>query len=142
MQTIQGKIVKFLPKIEGDSTSGKHWVKGGLVIEYDDGYPTKAVFTAFGEQRLQQINSFSVGMDIAVNYNPQSREYNDHWYTDLQYISAFQIQQATQQPAAQPAPQQQQQQQQQAQYPYAQQHVQQQQAQMPASMPADQDLPF
>ena len=137
MQTITGKIVKFLPKVEGESQRG-HWVKAGFVIEYGDDYPTKAAFTIFGEQRLQQCAELKEGMEVTVNYNPQSREFNDRWYTDLQCVNVFPIQQ--QQPAQQPV----QQQTAQAQYPYAQQYVQQvaQSAPVPAMMDADDSLPF
>lgn len=86
MQTIQGKIIKFLPKTEGDSASGKHWVKAGIVIEYGDEYPTKAAFTIFGEQRLQDCAGLKEGDEVIVDFNPQSREYNERWYTDLQCI--------------------------------------------------------
>lgn len=99
MQTIVGKIIKFLPRVEGESSRGP-WVKAGFVIEYGDEYPTKAAFTIFGEQRLQQCAGLKEGMEVTVNYNPQSREYNDHWYTDLQCVNVFPIQQ--QQPAQQP----------------------------------------
>lgn len=136
MQTIHGKIIKFLPKAEGDSQKG-HWVKAGFVIEYGDEYPSKAAFTIFGEQRLQQCAGLKEGMEVTVNFNPQSREFNDRWYTDLQCVSVFPIQQ--QQHAQQPvqqhtAP---------AQYPYAQQHVQTAvSAPAPAMMDADDSLPF
>lgn len=100
MQSITGKIIKFLPRVEGESSRGP-WVKAGLVIEYGDEYPTKAAFTIFGEQRLQQCAGLKEGMEVTVNYNPQSREYNDRWYTDLQCVSVFPVQQ--QQPA-QPTP--------------------------------------
>ena len=129
MQTITGKIIKFLPKVEGESQRGP-WVKAGLVIEYGDEYPTKAAFTIFGEQRLQQCAGLKEGMEVVVNYNPQSREYNDHWYTDLQCITIYQQPQRPVQQA--PA---------QTQYPYAQQQVAQQPNQ-PAAMQEDLDLPF
>lgn len=133
MQTIVGKIIKFLPKVEGESSKGP-WVKAGLVIEYGDEYPTKAAFTIFGEQRLQQCAGLKEGMEVVVNYNPQSREYNDRWYTDLQCITIYQQpQQQTQQPVQQtPA---------QVQHTYAQQQVAQQQQQSVA-MQEDSDLPF
>lgn len=133
MQTITGKIIKFLPKVEGESSKGP-WVKAGLVIEYGDEYPTKAAFTIFGEQRLQQCAGLKEGMEVVVNYNPQSREYNDRWYTDLQCITIYQQpQQQTQQPVQQtPA---------QVQHTYAQQQVAQQQQQSVA-MQEDSDLPF
>lgn len=136
MQTITGTIIKFLPRMEGDSASGKHWVKAGIVIEYGDEYPTKAAFSIFGETRLQQCAGLTEGMEVTVNYNPQSREYNDRWYTDLQCINVIPVvQQQAPQAIAQPAPQPQ------AQYPYAQPQVQQQQP-MQAAMEADNELPF
>lgn len=120
MQTIVGKIIKFLPRVEGESSRGP-WVKAGIVIEYGDEYPTKAAFTIFGEQRLQQCAGLKEGMVVVVNYNPQNREYNDRWYTDLQCITIYQQpQHQTQQPVQQaPAH---------AQYPYAQQQSAQQYA--------------
>ena len=124
MQTIVGKIIKFLPRVEGESQKG-HWVKAGFVIEYGDEYPTKAAFTIFGEQRLQQCAGLKEGMEVTVNFNPQSREYNDHWYTDLQCVNVFPIQQ---QQYAQQQPQQ-----------YAQQA---QPSAAPSTMEADTDLPF
>lgn len=99
MQTITGKIIKFLPKNEGDSANGKHWVRAGFVIEYGDEYPTKAAFSLFGEQRLQQCAGLKEGDEVIVDFNPQSREYNDRWYTDLQ---CFRVTLAVQQQPTQP----------------------------------------
>lgn len=101
MQTITGKIIKFLPKTEGDSASGKHWVKAGFVIEYGDEYPTKAAFSIFGEQRLQQCAGLKEGDEVIVDFNPQSREYNERWYTDLQCIRITLAQNVQQQPVQQ-----------------------------------------
>lgn len=132
MQTITGKIIKFLPRVEGESSRGP-WVKAGLVIEYGDEYPTKAAFTIFGEQKLQACAGLREGMDVTVNYNPQSREYNERWYTDLQCMSIYPVAQQQSQPVQQaPA---------QTQYPYAQQQVA-QQPQQPMAMQEDSDLPF
>lgn len=100
MQTITGKIIKFLPKTEGDSASGKHWVKAGFVIEYGDDYPTKAAFSIFGEQRLQPCAGLKEGDEVIVDFNPQSREYNERWYTDLQCIRVT-LTQNVQQPVQQ-----------------------------------------
>ena len=85
MQTINGRIVKFLPKQEGDSQRG-HWVKAGLVIEYGDEYPKKAAFSLFGEDRLQMCKGLKEGTLVQVSYNPESREYQDRWYTELNCI--------------------------------------------------------
>lgn len=85
MLQITGKIIKFLPKTEGDSQRG-HWVKAGFVIEYGDEYPKYAAFSVFGEKRLQQFAGLKEGDEVVVDFDPQSREYNEHWYTDLQCI--------------------------------------------------------
>jgi hypothetical protein len=101
MQQITGKIVGFLPRQEGDSASGKHWVKAGFVIEYGDEYPARAAFSIFGEQRLQQCAGLKEGDEVIVDFNPQSREYNGHWYTDLQCIRVALAQNVQQQPVQQ-----------------------------------------
>lgn len=134
MKTMTGKIIKFLPKTEGDSASGNHWVKAGIVIEYGDEYPTKAAFTIFGEQKLQACAGLKEGMEVVVNYNPQSREYNERWYTDLQCMSIYPVAQQQPQQPVQQAPAQ-------AQYRYAQQQFA-QQPQQPAAMQEDPNLPF
>lgn len=136
MQTITGKIIKFLPKTEGDSASGKHWVKAGFVIEYGDEYPAKAAFSIFGEQRLQQCAGLNEGDEVIVDFNPQSREYNERWYTDLQCIRVALAQNVQQQPTTTP---------QQASsnfyrtQPTAAATMPQQ---TPSALPADSDLPF
>ena len=101
MQTINGRIVKFLPKQEGDSQRG-HWVKAGLVIEYGDEYPKKAAFSLFGEDRLQMCKGLKEGTLVQVSYNPESREYQDRWYTELNCIRLQAV--GNGQPASAPAP--------------------------------------
>jgi hypothetical protein len=100
MLQIIGKIIKFLPKTEGDSTRG-HWVKAGFVIEYGDEYPKNAAFSVFGEKRLQQFAGLKEGDKVVVDFDPQSREYNEHWYTDLQCIRIALAQNIQQQPVQQ-----------------------------------------
>lgn len=130
MQQIQGRIIKFLPIQEGDSRNGNHWKKAGFVIEVGDEYPKKIAFSLFGEDRLNQCKGLQQGMFVQVDYNPESREYNDRWYTELNCIriSAIGQQQPAPAPAAQPA----------AQYP------QMPATSAPAAMPnaGDDNLPF
>ena len=135
MQTITGKIIKFLPKTEGDSVSGKHWVKAGFVIEYGDEYPTKAAFSIFGEQRLQQCAGLKEGDEVTVDFNPQSREYNERWYTDLQCIRVALAQNVQQQPQMTP-------QQASSNFYNTQQTAAATMPQQPATLPKDEELPF
>lgn len=83
--TINGTFVKALPTTEGDSHRG-HWVRGGFVVEFGEEYPKKAAFSCFGEDKVAQAN-LPAGTPVHVRFTPESREYQDKWYTDLKCIS-------------------------------------------------------
>lgn len=80
--TINGKFVQNLPTTEGESQRG-HWMRGGFVIEYGEEYPRKAAFTTFGEDKVNQHKNLPAGMPVQVKFSPESREFNEKWYTDL-----------------------------------------------------------
>lgn len=84
--TINGKFVQNLPTTEGESQRG-HWMRGGFVIEYGEEYPRKAAFTTFGEDKVNQHKNIPAGMPVQVKFSPESREFNEKWYTDLRAIS-------------------------------------------------------
>lgn len=102
MQTITGKIIEFIPKQEGESSRG-HWVRAGFVIETEEAYPKTIAFSLFGEDRLQMCRGLDKGMQVKVDYSPESRKYQDRWFTDLKCIRVFQNEQ-TQAPAQAPSP--------------------------------------
>lgn len=79
---ITGKLIQLLPDVEGDSARG-HWVRGGFVIETDGDYPRKVAFTAFGEERVAMAKNIPMGSPVQVTFTPESREFNERWYTDL-----------------------------------------------------------
>lgn len=95
---ITGKLIQLLPNVEGESARG-HWVRGGFVIETGDDYPRKVAFTAFGEERIAMVQNIPMGSMVQVSFNPESREFNEKWYTDLR---ATRIQPFT--PGQMPAP--------------------------------------
>ena len=82
---ISGRLIKVLPEVRGESQRGP-WVKGGFVIETDDTYPRQVAFTMFGEDRLAQLAQVSMNSPVLVTFSPESREYNERWYTDLRCI--------------------------------------------------------
>lgn len=86
MQTITGRFIKTLPIVEGENNRG-HWVRGGFVIEYGDEYPRHAAFTLFGEDKVQMADSIIPNTFVQVSYQPESREYEDRWYTELRCFS-------------------------------------------------------
>ena len=79
---ITGRLIKILPEVRGESQRGP-WVKGGFVIETEDTYPRQVAFTLFGEDRLAMVKSIPLNTPVVVNFNPESREYEGRWYTDL-----------------------------------------------------------
>lgn len=79
---ISGKLIQILPNVEGDSARG-HWVRGGFVIETGDDYPRKVAFTAFGEDRVAMYRNIPMNTMVTVTFTPESREFNERWYTDL-----------------------------------------------------------
>ena len=74
-----------MPEVRGESQRGP-WVKGGFVIETEDTYPRQVAFTLFGEDRVATVNSLVMNAPVVVTFSPESREYNERWYTDLRCI--------------------------------------------------------
>lgn len=79
---ITGKLIQLLPEVSGESARGP-WVKGGFVIETDGDYPRKVAFVTFGEERVAMAKNIPMGSPVQVTFNPESREFNERWYTDL-----------------------------------------------------------
>ncbi len=78
-QKISGVVYKVL---KGESGTGKKgaWVKQSFIIETKDQYPKKIMFQAWND-KCDLIPE--AGTEVTVSYNPESREYNEKWYTDL-----------------------------------------------------------
>lgn len=91
---VNGKFLQNLPTQEGDSQRG-HWMRGGFVIEAGDDYPRKLAFTSFGEDRVNQHKNIPAGMPVQVRFVPESREYNEKWYTELRTIVVTPLAQGT-----------------------------------------------
>jgi hypothetical protein len=101
---ITGRLIKILPEMRGESQRGP-WVRGGFVIETEDTYPRQVAFTLFGEDRLAMVNALVMNAPVVVTFSPESREFNERWYTDLRCIRVVPFNGAAA-PAAAPAAQQ------------------------------------
>jgi hypothetical protein len=75
-QKISGVVFKILPADQGTGKKGA-WVKQSFIL---DQYPKKIMFTAWND-KCDLIPK--AGTEVTVSYNPESREYNEKWYTDL-----------------------------------------------------------
>lgn len=77
---IEGKILELLPEQNGEGKNGP-WRKRSFVIETEDQYPKKVCFDVWGD-RIDTLDSFSMGSSIKVAFDVESREYNGKWYTN------------------------------------------------------------
>ena len=107
---IEGTLAQKLPVQSGNSARGP-WAKQEFILEYPDGnFTAKACFTAWGQDKVQDLGKYQVGDKVKVSFNLKSREYNGRWYNDLQIwkiapAGAPQSAPAAAPAQAQPAPQ-------------------------------------
>lgn len=94
---IQGRCVAVLDLISGTSKAGKAFQKRDFVIETAGQYPKKVCFQLFGDKVNDCPN---VGEEVKVSFDPESREWNGKWFTQL---NAWKVER---QQTVQPAPQQ------------------------------------
>ena len=83
---IKGTIILDLPKVEGISKAGNPWKKKEWVLEtVDTQFPRKVMFHFFGDRAETPLE---VGHTYVIQCEPESREFNGRWYTDIRGISA------------------------------------------------------
>ena len=80
---LEGKVKTKLPAQGGTSARGA-WTRQDFVVEYQDGsYPAEACFSAWGQDRVDELARFEVGDAVKVSFNVKAREYSGRWYNDL-----------------------------------------------------------
>jgi hypothetical protein len=77
---VRGKVINILPAQSGEGRNGR-WEKQEFVIETMDQYPKKICFSAWGD-KTSVVKQLTVGEEITVSFNLESREYNQRWYTE------------------------------------------------------------
>ena len=81
---LEGTLRQKLGVQSGTSARGE-WAKQEFILEYPDGnYTAQACFTAWGQDKVQELAKYQVGDRVKVSFNLKSREYNGRWYNDLQ----------------------------------------------------------
>lgn len=92
--TLTGTLKTILPLEQGvGKASGKEWKKQAFVITILKGsYNQDVAFQLFND-RVAQLQGLQPGQNITVVFDPQSREYQGRWYTDLNALSVQQLQQ-------------------------------------------------
>ena len=81
---IEGTLRQKLAAQSGTSARGA-WSKQEFILEYPDGnFTAQVCFTAFGTEKVAELDKYNHGDKIKVSFNLRSREFNGRWYTDLQ----------------------------------------------------------
>ena len=98
---LEGTIRQRMGVQSGTSARGA-WAKQEFVLEFPDGnFTSQACFTAFGQDKVNELAKYQDGDKVKVSFNLRSREYNGRWYNDLQ---VWRISPAGQAAPAAPAP--------------------------------------
>ena len=102
---LEGTLRHKLASQQGTSARGA-WAKQEFILEFPDGnFTAQACFTAFGQDKVAELDKYQVGDRIRISFNIRSREYNGRWYNDLQIWRIAPAGPPTAAPAAAPAPQ-------------------------------------
>lgn len=81
--TLEGRISAKLAPQSGQSARGA-WARQDFVLEYPDGnFTSSACFTAWGTDKVAELDKFRVGDPVKVSFNVRAREYSGRWYNDL-----------------------------------------------------------
>jgi hypothetical protein len=80
---IKGKVKNVLPVESGAGKNGKEWKRQDFIVEFMDGEYSKILaLTARTDNTLKAVNDLKSGMDVTVQFNIESREYNGKYYTN------------------------------------------------------------
>lgn len=81
---LEGAIRQKMGVQSGTSARGP-WAKQEFVVDFPDGnFTSQACFTAWGQDKVQELDKYQVGDRVKVSFNLKSREFNGRWYNDLQ----------------------------------------------------------
>ena len=80
---VKGKLVKKLAVESGISKSEKVWKKQTVVINTGAEYNPEIAVTAFGDDKLKDLDKLSVGDSVLIKCNVSSREYNGKYFHNI-----------------------------------------------------------
>jgi hypothetical protein len=79
----KGKVVRKLPLESGTSKAGKEWKRQTIIIDTGEEFNNIVAISAFGEEKINQLNKLEDGMAAAILCNVYSREYNGKYYHNI-----------------------------------------------------------
>lgn len=85
---LEARLIMELPEEGGTSRNGNQWRKKSWVFETFGQYPRKAKVDAMNAQIDNLARVLEVGKTYTISIDPDSREFNGRWYTDLRIWQA------------------------------------------------------
>ena len=73
---VKGRLVKKLPLESGTSKAGKEWKKQTVIVETAEEFNNTVAVSAFGDDKIKQLDKLEEGMVVSILCNVYSREYN------------------------------------------------------------------
>lgn len=75
----------MMPVLSGEK-DGREWCRTQFAIMSMDTNPKMVAFDAFGHDKVAVVESLQTGNTVVVEYAPESREFNEKFYTNLNCI--------------------------------------------------------
>ena len=80
---VKGKLVKMLKLETGVSKLGKEWQKQTVVVDNGEEFNNLIAVSAFGEEKIKDLNKLQEGMTVSIRCNVYSREYKGKYYHNI-----------------------------------------------------------
>jgi hypothetical protein len=79
MQLI-AKLIEIKPPQTGMGKNGT-WKKQDIIVESNEQFPKKICISIWGDKMNEY--QLQIGNDLKIDFDIESREYNEKWYTDI-----------------------------------------------------------
>ena len=80
---VRGTVKLKLELESGISKSEKVWKKQTVVVDTGAEYNPEIAVTAFGDDKLKDLDKLSVGDEVLIKCNVSSREYNGRYFHNI-----------------------------------------------------------
>lgn len=77
---LTAKLTQLLPIQTGAGKNGE-WKKQDIIVETDGQYPKNVCISIWGDKINE--TQLTIGNNLKIDFDVESREYNGKWYTDL-----------------------------------------------------------
>jgi hypothetical protein len=77
---LTAKLAQLLPIQTGTGKNGE-WKKQDIIVETDGQYPKKVCISIWGDKINE--GQLQIGNLLQIDFDIESREYNNKWYTDI-----------------------------------------------------------